>query len=407
MEHLVADDAPMTPRASVRFLPLDLEAHLIERVQARAPRSTVDECIARLARPAAALTTMFTSDRPEQFPDYTKDEDTLLAYALLFFPQTWTRVRFALAEAIDVRGFEVPKDRPARVLDLGAGLGAAGLSAAELLIARGGAPSVELTAIDRSPAALDSLRAFAALGLESLRGIALSTATGDLAHPSNATIRRGAPYDLILASFSLNEAFSARDDADATRWFRDLAALVTSTGRIVIVEPALRATAERLRRVVAPVIAEGVLHVHGPDLHDALAPPPEDERFRDHEVRRWTQPHSLTRLNSRLQLSLNELTFTSLTLSPAPPRPLESDVARLTSPIVRLKGRWVFTGLGADGARHNYEILDRGIDADGAARLRDFERGDLFATPTATDIGQPVKRRLPDAAGLVSRWRPT
>ena len=112
-------------------------------------------------------------------------------------------------------------------------------------------------------------------------------------------------------------------------------------------------------------------------------------------------------MNSRLQLSLNELTFTSLTLAIAPPNALESDVARLTSPIVRLKGRWVFTGLGADGVRHNYEILDRGIDADAAARLRDFERGDLFATPTARDIGQPAKRRLPDAAGLLPRWRPT
>ena len=94
-------------------------------------------------------------------------------------------------------------------------------------------------------------------------------------------------------------------------------------------------------------------------------------------------------------------------LSPAAPAPLAPDVFRLTSPIVKTKGRWVFTGLGADGVRRDYELLDRNVDADAAARLRDFERGDLLAAPTATDVGQPVKRRVPGPDAIESRWRPT
>ncbi len=393
--------------SSVLYQPADLEAHLVGRARARAKGSTEDECLARLARPAASLTAMFTSERPDVFPDYTRDEDTLLAYGILFTPQSWTRVRFPLAEAIDVRGFTVPKDRPARVLDLGVGIGGAGLSASQFLIARGGAPSVRLFAADNSPTALDSLRAFASLELESFVRIDVETIALDLTAPPGPGMRRDAPYDLVLASFSFNEAFAARPDEDATRWLRGLAPLVSPTGRLVIVEPALRATADRIRRVAAPVVADGTLHVHGPDLGDRLDAPPADARFYDHEVRRWNQPKSLVRLNARLQLSLQELTFTSLTLAPSAPVPLAPDVFRLTSPIAKVKGRWVFTGLGADGVRRDYELLDRNVDADAAARLRDFERGDLLAAPTATDVGQPVKRRIPGPDALVARWRPT
>lgn len=379
------------------------------RVVARAPRSTPDECIARLARPASALTAMFTTERPDRFPDYARDEDTLLAYALLFFPQTWARVRFPLAEALDVRGFRPPPDRPARILDLGAGLGAAGLSAAQLLRARSGTGSVRLTSVDRSATALGVLAAIATLRLESLRGVDVSAVEGDLLRPATAGLRRAGPYDLVLASFSLNEAFASADDAEATRWIRDLATLTAPGGRIVLVEPALRTTAERLRRVASPAIADGTLHVHGPDPHGALAPPPTDERFYDHEVRRWAPPHSLVRLNARLQLSLAELTFTSLTLAleaPSGAHALPPDAFRLTSPIARIKGRWVFTGLGADGVRRDYELLDRGIDDDGAARLRDFERGDLLAARSARDLGQPAKRRIASPSDLVPIWRP-
>lgn len=398
---------PDVPPASVLFQPADLEAHLVARARARAKGSTEDECIGRLARPAAALTRMFTSERPDVFPDYARDEDSLLAYALLFTPQSWARVRFPLAEAFDVRGFAVPPDRPARVLDLGVGLGGAGLSASQFLIARGNAPSVRLVAADASATALDSLRAFASLGLESLLRIDVETIEADLTAPPGPGMRRDAPYDLVLASFSFNEAFASRPDEDATRWLRDLAPLLAPTGRLVIVEPAPRVTTDRVRRVAAPLVADGTYHVHGPDLDDRLDPPPADVRFYDHEVRRWTQPHSLERLNARLQLSLRELTFSTLTLARTAPAPLPADVFRLTSPIVKAKGRWIFTGLGADGVRRDYELLDRTVDADAAATLRGYERGDLFASPTATDVGQPVKRRIPDPGALVPRWRPT
>lgn len=393
--------------ASVHHLPDDLEARILERVRARAPGSTADECIARLARPAERLTRLFTTERPEEFPDYARDEDARLAYAVLFAPQTWARIRFPLAEAIDLRGFAAPRDRPCRVLDLGAGVATAGLSAAQMLVHRAGAPSVELVSIDRSAAALAAARAWRTPRLASLERVHVDERALDLTTPLHPEIRRDAPYDLVIASFSFNEAFASRPDEEATRWLRELATLLSPTGRIVIVEAALRAVAARLRRVAAPVIDDRVLHVHGPDLHGRLAPPPSDERFADHEVRRWTPPWSLERLNARLRLSLAELTFTSLTLGLVAPAPVDPEAFRLTSPIARVKGRWVFTGLDARGERHDYELLDRGLDDAAAAALRDLERGDVLVAAGARDLGQPVKRRLPGPASLVPLWRPT
>lgn len=397
----------ITP-SSTHYLPADLEERILSRVRSRAPGSTPDECIARLVRPAQELTRLFTTDRPDVFPDYTRDEDTRLAYAVLFAPQTWARIRFPLAEAIDLRGFAAEKsDRSTRVLDLGAGMRTAGLSAAQMLLHRGGATTVELVSVDRSTAALAASRELLLPRLASLEGIHVDDRALDLAGPLHPSIRRDAPYDLIVASFSFNEAFAARSDADATQWLRELAMLVTPEGRIVIVEPALRTTAARLRRVAAPVLDDATLHLHGPDLDAKLTPPPADERFADHEVRRWTAPWSLARLNTRLRLSLDELTFTSLTLALTPPKPVDPEAFRLTSPIARVKGRWVFTGLGADGQRRDYEMLDRGIDADAAAALRDIERGDLLVAKGATDVGQPTKRRIPSPDALVPLWRPT
>src|SRR5262245_42511074 len=173
--------------ASVLAYPHDVERVFLDAARARAPRSTEDECVDRLAERARRLSDLFTTERPDgpdRFPDYAASEESRIAYGLLFFPQTWVRTRFALAEAVEARGW-----RPARpqtvILDLGAGLGAAGFSAAQFLVARGLADRARILAVDRSKAALDALTD-AKTRCPSSRGISVETRVADLAEFSGS-----------------------------------------------------------------------------------------------------------------------------------------------------------------------------------------------------------------------------
>src|SRR5262245_61000648 len=115
------------PERSAREVPADVEAFWVEQARRRAKgEPTPLAAVARATDDVAALSDLFTVARPKRFPDYGGDAQAV-AYGLWFFPQTWCRVRFPLLEAV-ARGWEPPRERPARVLDLGAGTGAAGLS---------------------------------------------------------------------------------------------------------------------------------------------------------------------------------------------------------------------------------------------------------------------------------------
>src|SRR5207245_1419868 len=97
-------DAPPVD-SSVLAYPTEIERRFVEGARARAPRSSENECIDRLVPAASRLSDLFTVARPDEFPDYAADAEARLAYGLLFFPQTWARVRFALAEAVEARAW--------------------------------------------------------------------------------------------------------------------------------------------------------------------------------------------------------------------------------------------------------------------------------------------------------------
>ena len=123
----------------------------------------------------------------------SKDPELTLGYGLFYFPQSFLRIQFPLVEILE-RGWNPPVDRPIRILDLGAGVGAAGFGAVSLLQPR----PVEGWALDHSEEALrihEELSAAGPLGHWHQSQI-------DLHHPQT----RGLPrMDLILVSFTLTE----------------------------------------------------------------------------------------------------------------------------------------------------------------------------------------------------------
>src|SRR5262245_53675902 len=228
------------PERSAREVPAAVEAFWVERARLRARgEPTPQAAVARAAPDVAALSDLFTVARPERFPDYGGDAQAV-AYGLWFFPQTWCRARFPLLEAI-ARGWTPPRDREARVLDLCAGSGAAGLSAARLLLAEG-APAARLLCVDRSRRALAHAEALAREAPPPRGRLDVRVHEADvLAEDAVPAVREG--FDLVLLAFGLNEAFAGVSDDDAVRRLAAVAQRLSPTGLLVVLEPALRTTA--------------------------------------------------------------------------------------------------------------------------------------------------------------------
>ena len=377
-----------------------MEAFWVEHAQRRAPGAPPPmTAVARATDDVAALSDLFTVARPATFPDYGGDAQAV-AYGLWFFPQTWCRVRFPLEEAL-WRGWEPPLSREARVLDVGAGTGAAGLSAARFLLSVG-APSVRLDALDRSPRALAWAEALAAEAPPPRGKLTVRLHEGDVLR-ADAVPAAPNGYDLVLLAFAANEAFAGLPDDDAARRVEDLARGLAPGGLLVVLEPALRTTAERLRRVAASLEEQGRLHPYGPQPFDGPWRPHEGGRFWPHEVRRWRVPQSVATLNARLRRSVRELEFSFAALSPKPPREIPPSPAtfRLTSPLAKKKGRFLATGLASDRVERRYDLLVRHVGEEDLHRLAAVERGDVLLAAALEPHEDPSSFRVPSGADLL------
>ena len=204
--------------------------------------------IAQLEPFTARLSDLFTTERAAGFESYADDPHALLAYGLFFFPQTFARIRCILRECMaGGRALAPANAGPLRVLDLGAGLGAASLALASLSAAPAGGRSLRLHAVDQSSTSLAVMRElFDALRPALWPAAELSTGVGTLLDtPPSAA----GPWDLILCSFALNEALHGRPAAAAEEWLLRTLERLAPGGTLVLCEPALKETAVRLERL--------------------------------------------------------------------------------------------------------------------------------------------------------------
>jgi len=353
--------------------PPELERWWLDRWQQHLGRAPEPDDIARLEQAIARLSDNFTTARSHEVAGYAESPDSLFAYGLFFFPQTFVRMRFILREALR------PRATPVKALDLGAGTGAAGFA----LLAELAPAAVDLTAVDASAASLDAAARLFADAIPHAPAAAFRHVTADL-----AGFDAPGPWDIILISYALNELVAARPDFDAAAWLAALVGRLAPGGLLVLCEPIVKDSPLRLELVRDRLLASGAARVVAPCLHRQPCPMLARDEW-CHDVRRWQPPASLRFLNRNLFRSIAMLKFSFLVLA-APGHtaaPGDASLARLVSPVHEPKGKIAFRGCAADGALHDYEVLARHAGGGERELLLALERGDVARIEDA----QPLK----------------
>lgn len=278
--------------------------------------------------------------------------DRLAAARLGFFlPRDVPKGAAAVRELLDAG---LVADRPLRILDLGAGLGAMTLGAARALRAAGFRSPILATLIDRDPDGL----AIAAWLAGLVPGLAVETGPGDL-----TAVPLGDRYDLVLVGNALAGLDAEVPEADrVTRqvsridgWLSDL---VADDGALVLVEPALREPTRHLHR-----LRDGLLAVDrrpfAPCTHAAACPMLHRDGDWCHERLDVPLPAWLVPIARAARLRSEGGTFAYLVLRPdnAPSRGL-----RVVSEPLPSKGRhdlWLCGEFPEGPARKKVGRLDR------------------------------------------------
>ena len=381
-------------RWTSRRVPASVDGWWMDRARAAIGGRDDAATLRALAPLVQALSDRFTKDRPERFGPYSGTAADRAAYGLFWFPQGWVRARLPLEEARAARGW-APRQGTLRLLDVGSGSGATGLSLAAWLVERDPAARVDLVAVDQAP---EALRALAALARHAVpRGLALTTVAADARRPASWPDTAHGPFDLVVASFALNEMFAVEERAPARAWLADLARRLAPEGLSLVLEPGTQEQAARLTDLAADVVEHEGLHPWGPQLHAGPWRPRPDRRTWMHEVRRWSPPESLERVNRTLWRSVGELTFSYALLGRASPPPVEASprIHRLCSPLRRLRGRLTWLGLGADGRLAEFEVQERDLTREERDGLLGLERGDVLAFAGLKGLGRADAWRVP------------
>lgn len=357
--------------------PSDLETFWLHRATTSLRINETPGLLDHLRPEVARLSDLFTVARPSAFNRYGDELRAQLAYGLFFFPQTYVRTGLVLAECLAGGRWKAPSDRPARILDLGAGLGAGLLAVAHALRAH----PLELTALDHAAGSLTLLQ-----DLFSSQQLAVTTRPGHLLHP----LPGNESWDLILCSFALNEAVEGTPDADVHAWARRLLQHLAPGGLLLLIEPALDAAALRLETLRDALAEQGHGCIIAPCLHHRRCPLRSEGRSYCHEVRRWTAPDSVSYLNRHLFRDLQVLKFCFLAIAQTPRPEPESDPARarLIAPVDPQNGKIVTRGCAADGEAHGYEVLNRHLTREERDALGEVERGTRLRWPAVTPVSQ-------------------
>lgn len=388
------------------YYPRSLETYWVNQVVKAFPEDFRDDALRKLHEPIQSLSDLFTRDRPKTYKDYGNADAALLGYGIFYYPQTWTRCRFPLIEAAELRGWRAPTSRPVKVLDIGAGMGAASSSLAQLCIQRYGSPSAEITMVDHSSQALAQTHALrAAMESEGL-SISLTTRRADLRSREALPKPKESTFDIIVISFALNEAFGEHKEKQAVAWLRKLKPLLNEGGLLLLIEPAQRVQSECLHRISDALVKSAVFHAWGPQLHNGPCPAHYDGKYWSHEVREWTPPQSLKEVNKHLWRSVETLKFSYTLLGTHAPNDFEASPSffRLASPMSKMKGHYLATGIATDGQKYTYDIPTRGYNKDELTQLEAIERGDVIEVAELEKLSD--RYRIPRPEDIVYHFQP-
>lgn len=308
----------------------------------------------------------------------------------------------AVRELVATGLLALPADRPLRILDLGAGLGAMTWGIARALAAEGAKGSVESLLVDADGEALRAAEAIhrAAPPLGDVR-VTLSTRVERV----GAGIR--APRaDLVVLGQVVSELDLASPSADRVTkhagLIRDLLErLVTPDGSLVLVEPALRDRTRHLHALRDALVAQRTT-VFAPCPHAHACPALAREADWCHDDLEIDLPSWLVPLARAAGLRWQGLTFSYLVLR----RDAETMVSRLgrglrvrlVSELIRTKGKTEVFVCTERGQRVRVRRLDRDArdgEWDGA------EKGSFAMLEGEIDPGGRLSRET-----RIDVWRP-
>lgn len=368
--------------------PRELEAWWLRCAREQLGVTNDTAALRTLDAAVAKLSDGFTTERVAGFDDYATDGRALLAYGLFFFPQTFVRTLFQFDEVRARCGWNPPAQGALRVVDLGAGTGAAGLALASRLSRE---RDVRLVAVERSASSLALASRLAQENARLWPRLTFDGLPGDLVHG----VEKADGADVIVASFATNEAFHERPEAEFDAWADRVLTALAPGGLLLLSEPAMPATSARLGRLRDRICASGKMSVLAPCLHQRPCPmlAGGGDAF-CHEVRGWKPTRSIQSLNSRLFRSIEVLKFCFVAIANrAPAAAAPGADARLVSPLLQLKGRFQCDGCAADGVLRRYEILTRSLDTGARHALRQIERGDVVGWRELRVLGDGATHR--------------
>ena len=326
------------------------------------------------------------SDRFNKFRDFAADaygkrDLSVLAYGNFYFSRTWTAMTFAMAEAHCFRGWNPPKKGPVRILDLGAGTGASGLSSLHYLRSQGVDNHLQLEAVDYSSKSLAFLKKLHSSRNDLWHDSRVTTIRQDLKFSANEDSRK--KYDLILLGYSLNELLEDEcDDSNYIQLLSSLPDLLKNNGMAIITEPAQKELCHLLQKKCAELV-DGYqsLNLHAPYFNGMYCPLAMNQsKYFSHEVRKFKPLETVEKINRPLNLEIRELKFGLSMIGTAQPRELgkENQVCRIISPLKKRKGTVSFIGMASDGNEYTYEFQRRDLQKEELNDLMKLTRGDII-----------------------------
>lgn len=383
-------DAFVTPRSLVRPLEPGWQV-VLDSVLAPSGLSTRD--VARLAPAVKELSQAYNAGRAEG----TRTKLPIDARLAFSFPRDVPKGAAAVRELVVSGALVMPHDRPLRVIDLGAGLGAMTWGLVRALSASGASGRVEALFVDEDPEALACAEriARAARTMLGARAVELEITTRvlDLASLSRSFADRVEPADVVLLGQVLSEIDPSNSDTrvdDHLALVRTIATtLVRMDGALVIVEPALRARTRHLHALRDRLLSTEALGVFAPCLHAQRCPALEHETEWCHEDLAVDLPSWVVPLARAAGLRWQGLTFSYLVLrrdgrALGPSRSLPGEDTsppryrfRIISDPIVTKGKSELFVCGEDGNRSKIRRLDRDQGRETGGVFEELRRGDV------------------------------